>query len=221
LIRGIKNAQRKAVTINEKTSVVTAYSHLLEGGMQNTTLSQFSGLFVGEAKRGYLEAIPNTIERDAVFEVEPDQVKSQVKKIAYVLDNGIVVHFPIDSDLDAEDFIEQTPDGRKLTVDGIIIGSSSISGECMTDAKEEVFVIPETVSDPLDHLDPVVHSFKDASGEMVSCVRHETLDVHREIPGKSNEGFDPAFQSHAIPLMSVPEILAAPFPENLSGLTRR
>jgi hypothetical protein len=71
----------------------------------------------------------------------------------------------------------------------------------MTDAKEEVFVIPETVSDPLDHLDPVVHSFKDASGEMVSCVRHETLDVHREIPGKSNEGFDPAFQSHAIPLI--------------------
>jgi hypothetical protein len=86
-------------------------------------------------------------------------------------------------------------------ISALFFGSSSISGECMTDAKEEVFVIPETVSDPLDHLDPVVHSFKDASGEMVSCVRHETLDVHREIPGESNEGFDPAFQSHAIPLI--------------------
>jgi hypothetical protein len=48
----------------------------------------------------------------------------------------------------------------------------------MTDAKEEVFVIPETVGDPLDHLDPVVHSFEDAGGQTVSNVRYQALDVN-------------------------------------------
>ncbi|SIQ97718.1 hypothetical protein SAMN05920897_12041, partial [Alkalispirochaeta americana] len=33
-----------------------------------------------------------------------------------------------------------------------IKGSSSNSGECVTDAKEEIFVVPEAIGDPFDHL---------------------------------------------------------------------
>jgi len=58
----------------------------------------------------------------------------------------------------------------------------------VTDTKEEVLVIPETGGDPLDHLDLVIHALEDTGGETVSCVSHETLDVHQEIPGGSNEG---------------------------------
>ena len=40
----------------------------------------------------------------------------------------------------------------------------------MTDAKEEVLVIPEAVGHPLDYLDLVVHSFKHAGNESVTGV---------------------------------------------------
>ena len=57
-------------------------------------------------------------------------------------------------------------------------GSSSISGECMTDAKEEVFVIPKATSDPLNHLDRVVHAFENTGGQTVSSIRDQALHMN-------------------------------------------
>jgi hypothetical protein len=47
----------------------------------------------------------------------------------------------------------------------------------MAETKEEAFVTPKAVGDPLDHLDLVVDTFGDAGGETVLCVGQECLDV--------------------------------------------
>ena len=116
LIRGIKNAQKVAKNSDEITSVISAYTRLLSGSMTNTTLTQFSGMLVGEAKKAYNKIIPNTIEQDAVFDIDISEVKRYVKKIVYVLSNGIIVMFPLDQSIDPEDFITVANNGRIIKI---------------------------------------------------------------------------------------------------------
>ena len=51
-------------------------------------------------------------------------------------------------------------------------GSSPNSGEGSPDLEEEIFIIKESVSHPLDHLDFVVDTFKQARVQRVKTVRN-------------------------------------------------
>ena len=120
LVRGIKQAQQAAKTPEERTSVIAAYSRLLSGGLDKTTLNQFSGMLVGESRKAYIRVMPSTIEKDAVFVIEMPEVRRKIKRIVYVLQNGVTVIFPSDQSVDPVDYITDSPDGRQLAVEGTI-----------------------------------------------------------------------------------------------------
>ncbi|SIQ94741.1 hypothetical protein SAMN05920897_11926 [Alkalispirochaeta americana] len=48
----------------------------------------------------------------------------------------------------------------------------------MTDAKKEIFVVPEAIGDPFDHLDLVVHTFENTGIQPVSCVCQQALHYY-------------------------------------------
>ena len=120
LIQGIRRAQKYCTTPEEHASVFAAYSRLMSGALNNTTLSQFSYSLKGDAKKAYLQAIPKTIEKDAVFDIVSKEVKKQIKKIIYILENGISVLFPTDGEIEPKDYIKETENGRLLSIQSII-----------------------------------------------------------------------------------------------------
>ena len=77
-------------------------------------------MLVGEAKKEYLDSIPHTIEQNAVFEFDVNEVKQKLNKNTFKLENGILIVFPISDDIDPNDYIYQTDEGKKIRIEGII-----------------------------------------------------------------------------------------------------
>ncbi len=116
VITGLKAAQTKAKTPEEKNSVKAVFYSLLSTNKQDATIGEIGNLLVGSAKTAYLSKIPKTIETNARFKVDFDTLKSKIKSKMFVLKNGIEVHFPNDSNIDPDDFIKTEGKVRKINI---------------------------------------------------------------------------------------------------------
>ncbi|MDA3941264.1 MAG: hypothetical protein PF693_18460 [Spirochaetia bacterium] len=120
IIKGIKAAQIKAKTSEEKSSVKAAFYSILSGSKKNTTLNEISYLLVGDAKKEYLNQMPKSIENDARFTIDIEEAKKKIKSTIFILKNGIEVHFPNNLSIDADDYIEENELNRIMTIKEII-----------------------------------------------------------------------------------------------------
>jgi hypothetical protein len=107
LCRALREAQKASETADERTSVVAAYSVLLSGTRDTTSLAQFSLLLSGKAKAAYTAGIPSTIERDAVFDLDRTEIAKRVGQVVFVLENKLEVVFPADASVDPDDYLHE------------------------------------------------------------------------------------------------------------------
>lgn len=116
VLSGLKAAQKKAATVEEKNSVKAAFYAIMSGRKSDATINEIGSLLVGEARNAYMKAIPKSIENDARFDVDLDEVKKKIRNTIFVLKSGIEVHFPSESTVDAEDYIKTVDGTRFLTI---------------------------------------------------------------------------------------------------------
>ncbi len=116
VISGLKAAQNKAITVEEKNSVKAVFYTIMSGRKSDATINEIGNMLVGEARNAYAKSIPSSIENDARFEIDLEEVKKKIKSTIYVLKNGIEVHFPSEKEIDAEDYIDTVYGKRILTI---------------------------------------------------------------------------------------------------------
>lgn len=116
LLKALDSAQASAKSQKEISSVLASYHKLLSGSMKSTTLEKFSNELVGEAKKIYLEKIPKTIERDAVFEIDETAVSKRIRSYIIELVNGLRVFFPPNLNLDPESYISEANGRRTFSI---------------------------------------------------------------------------------------------------------
>jgi hypothetical protein len=82
----------------------------------------------------------------------------------------------------------------------LFFGSSGISGKGCPDPQEEVFIVPESVGHPFDHLDLVVDPFEQTGAEGPAAVSQYTIDPLFQVSGEPLERLDAASDRPSVPL---------------------
>ena len=116
VLSGLKAAQKKAATVQEKNSVKAAFYAIMSGRKSDATINEIRSLLVGEARNAYIKAIPKSIENDARFDIDFDEVKKKIRNTIFVLKSGIEVYFPSERNVDAVDYIKTVDGTRFLTI---------------------------------------------------------------------------------------------------------
>ena len=113
LIKGIRSAQARANTIDEKNSVKAAFYSLRSKRRKVTTINQIGNMLLGGAKQGFDKTIPRNIENDARFNKDFEQIARKIQSSNFVLKSGIEIHFPYKIDVDPDDYITEE-DGKRM-----------------------------------------------------------------------------------------------------------